>query len=99
MVHFIRNSKNQTLIECEVYNNDLHSAVDIKVFGPMLLDLQILNHEEINDFINDVGNLDEIRGWWWEKEEWAGGYNSVDDFVKEKYDDFAKKWNLNYITD
>jgi hypothetical protein len=43
--------------------------------------------------------LDQIRGWWWEGAEDSGDYESIDDFVKEKFIAVAKKYDLNYVTD
>jgi hypothetical protein len=97
MIHFLRNQRNQTIIECEVYNDDLSTGTNIGNYSMMLIDLH--NKDLHYPFINDISQLDEIRGWWWERVEDSGNYKSIDDFVKEKFIEVAKKYDLNYVTD
>jgi hypothetical protein len=97
MVHFLRNKQNRTIIECEVYNNDLSSSTNIGEYSKMLIDLH--NKDLHYPFISSISDLDEIRGWWWEQAEDSGNYKSIDEFVKEKFLEVAKKHNLNYVTD
>jgi hypothetical protein len=97
MVHFLRNDKNRTIIECEVYKDDLSSSTNIEEYSKMLLDL---HHKDLHYiFIQSISDLDEIRGWWWEQAVDSGDYESMDDFVKEKFLSVAKKFKLNYVTD
>lgn len=97
MIHFLRNKINHTIIECEVYKDDLSAATNIENYSMMLIDLH--NKDLHNPFINDISELDQIRGWWWEMAEDSGDYKSIDDFVKEKFIAVAKKYDLNYVTD
>lgn len=97
MIHFLRNNLNRTIIECEVYNNDLHTATNIGEYSKMLIDLH--NKDQHYPFINSISELDEIRGWWWEQAMDSGKYTSIDEFVKEKFLEVAKRHNLNYVTD
>lgn len=97
MIHFLRNKQNRTIIECEVYNGDLHAATNIEEYSNMLIDLY--NKDLHYPFIQSISDLDEIRGWWWEQAEDSGEYKSIDDFVKEKFLEVAEKHNLNYVTD
>ncbi len=97
MIHFLRNELNRTIIECEVYNNDLSAATNIKEYSWMVIDLQ--NKDMHGPFIEAIGDLDEIRGWWWEQAQDSGQYNSIDDFVKEKFLQVAQRYGLNYVTD
>ena len=97
MIHFLRNQRNQTIIECEVYNDDLSTGTNIENYSMMLIDLH--NKDLHYKFISDISQLDEIRGWWWEMAEDSGNYKSIDDFVKEKFIEVAKKYDLNYVTD
>ena len=97
MIHFLRNKQNRTIIECEVYNNDLSAATNIEEYSKMLIDLH--NKDLHYSFIKSISDLDEIRGWWWEQAEDSGEYESIDKFVKEKYLNVAKMYNLNYVTD
>jgi hypothetical protein len=97
MIHFLRNKINHTIIECEVYKDDLSAATNIENYSMMLIDLH--NNDLHNPFISDISELDQIRGWWWEMAEDSGDYKSIDDFVKEKFMAVAKKYDLNYVTD
>lgn len=97
MTHFLRNKKNQTIISCDVGNDDLSSAIDIEIFSVMLIDQYNLN--EHAKLIREFSDLDEIRGWWWEQAKDSGEYESIDMFVKEKYLNVAKIYDLNYVTD
>ena len=97
MIHFLRNKQNRTIIECEVYNGDLHAATNIEEYSKMLIGLH--NKDLHYPFIQSISDLDEIRGWWWEQAEDSGEYKSIDDFVKEKFLEVAEKHNLNYVTD
>lgn len=93
MVHFLRNKKNKTIIECDVYGDDLNSSVDIREYTKMFL--LLLD----NTFMESIAELDEIRGWWWEQAKDSGEYKTIDEFVKEKFLWVAKEFDLNYVTD
>jgi hypothetical protein len=97
MIHFLRNEKNRTIIECEVYKNDLSAATNIEEYSKMLIHLY--NKDLHYSFIKSISDLDEIRVWWWEQAEDSGKYESIDEFVKEKFLEVAEKYNLNYVTD
>jgi hypothetical protein len=97
MVHFLRNENNRTIIECEVYKDDLSAGTNIENYSTMLIDLH--NKGLHHPFISDISQLDQIRGWWWEMAKDSGDYKSIDDFVKEKFMEVAKKYDLNYVTD
>lgn len=97
MIHFLRNDKNRTIIECSVYNGDLSAATNIEEYSKILIDLH--NKDLHYPFIKVMSDLDEIRGWWWEQEEDSGNYESIDKFVEEKFLEVAKKYNFNYVTD
>lgn len=97
MIHFLRNDKNRTIIECEVYNDDLSASTNIEEYSKILIDLH--NKDLHHPFIQAISDLDEIRGWWWEQAKSSGEYKSIDDFVKEKFLIVANKYKLSYITD
>ena len=97
MIHFLRNEINRTIVECEVYNDDLSASTNIENYSMMLIDLH--NKDLHYPFIGAISQLDQIRGWWWEGAEDSGDYESIDEFVKEKFMAVAKKYNLNYVTD
>lgn len=97
MVHFLRNKQNRTIVECEVYGNDLSTSANIEEYSKMLLDLH--NKHLHYPFIKAISELDEIRGWWWEQAKDSGEYKTIDEFVKEKFLLVAKEFDLNYVTD
>lgn len=97
MIHFLRNKLNRTIVECEVHNNDLSTATNIKEYSEMLIDLQSKGKHE--PFIEAIADLDEIRGWWWEQAKDSGEYTSIDHFVKEKFLEVAQIYDLTYVTD
>jgi len=94
MVHFLRTKDNKTIIECEVTKDDLSSALDVSEYSNLLL-----SNDNKDNLIDDFSDLDDIRGWWWEKEEMMGDWKSIDEFVSHHYKIVALKYNLNYITD
>ncbi len=99
MVHFLRNRNNQTIIECDVSTNDLHSSVDLEIYTKEFIVHYTTSNSTANDFMSDISNLDQIRGWWWEKENEFGDWKSIDAFVKAKFVEVADKWGLCYVTD
>jgi hypothetical protein len=96
MIHFLRNLQNDTIIECSVYSNDLRSSVDIETYSYHLLKQTELQKRQ---FIEDINNLSQLRGAWWERYEDSNQYKSIDAFVKEQYKIVADRWDLLYITD
>lgn len=96
MIHFLRTKENKTIIECEVYSNDLSSAIDIYEYSMFLLNLEA----DLNEmFVDDINNLNEIRGLWWEKEKDFGNWKSIDEYVASQYKKIGKEWGLKYVTD
>lgn len=96
MVHFIRDERNRTIIECETTNKlnkeqDLHSYIDVAEYS----DLLHFNSERFNEIKWDFDSLHNLR------REWFEGFHdgSMDDFVKDNYSRIAKKYSLNYVTD
>ena len=97
MIHFLRNKENRTIVECEVYKDDLSAATNIITYSEMLLDFD--NKELQKYFIAMIYELDQIRGWWWEQAKDSGEYKTIDEFVKEKFLWFVKEFDLTYVTD
>ena len=96
MVHYLRDERNRTIIECETFNKlsenpDLSSSIDVAEYS----DLLYFNQDKFNEIKWDFDLLHNIRRDWFE------GFNegSIDNFVKDYYSRVAKKYNLNYITD
>jgi hypothetical protein len=110
MTHYIITKiDNKTLIECETVIKDtypdLSASVNIKLFSYYLIGiLESIKNSSIeysmfeDKFINDVYELSEIRGLWWEKA--INNYNNIDDFVKDLFNEFVKNWDyFKYVTD
>ena len=96
MVHFLRNEKNRTIIECDVYSDDLRASTSIPEYTAYLLGL---GAEDALDFMSDIAQLDEIRGWWWERASEFEKWYSIDSFDEEKFSEIANKWDLSYVVD
>lgn len=99
MVYFLRNEQNRTIIECTVYTDDLSASVDVLEYTKKLLEIYTQSNFNANEFANDISNLSEIRGTWFEYEMDFGDSKSIDDFVKKSFIKVAEKWNLKYVTD
>ena len=92
MIHFLRDAKNRTIIECEVYGDDLSSAISIPEYSYLLLE-----SNDPNTLMWDFDELDNLRRIWFEGAE--DDYQSMNEFVIQYYSRVAKKHNLNYVTD
>ena len=99
MVHFIRNGENRTIIECEVTPKDLSASVDILYYTEHYRSLYGKDVAEAVYFMDSMSELSGIRSWWWEGEEDSGKWNSIDEFVKDKFYRFAVIFELNYSQD
>jgi hypothetical protein len=99
MVHYLRNSQGRTIIECETSEKDLSSSVYIQEYSRMLLNLSEANRSYAKSFLDEISDLDGIRGSWWEMEEDSGKWKSIDDFVAHQFKEVSSKWGLNYVTD
>ena len=74
MVLFLRNKKNETILDCDVYQKEdvetdrqyieLSSTVCIEPYSLLLLSLPTL--AERVECMKDFGYLQELRGWLWE---------------------------------
>lgn len=96
MVHYLRDERNRTIIECETFNKlgkdkDLSSSIDVAEYS----DLLHFNQDKFNEIKWDFDSLHNIRRDWFE------GFHecSMEEYVKNQYSRVAKKYNLNYITD
>ena len=96
MVHFLRDGKNNTLIECEVYDRDLSANIDVENYSNHLLAIRFSDQYSCSSFIDDFRYLSEIRRAWWEDEP---GVQGPEEFVAEEFLRVATKWDLNYVVD
>jgi hypothetical protein len=96
MVHFLRDNKNNTIIECEVTEDDLSSSVNLESYSEFLWNIE--DYAILQEFISDMDSLNEIRGGWWEVENETGN-RDMEQYVEDCFKEVADKWHLNYITD
>jgi len=69
MIHFLRNDKNETLLDLEVFTNDdgtpdLGVSIDIANYTDFLLSRDDDEQRQKIKFVFD--KLSESRGWYWE---------------------------------
>lgn len=93
MVHYLRNN-NKTLVDIDSTKDDFSCTVLIKEYSEYLLSL---DKEKMSDFIKDMDNVQEMRGFYFE-------FNQdeeipIDVFIKSNLKELSEKWNLKYITD
>jgi hypothetical protein len=100
VVHYLRNEKNDTVVEVSVHGDDLSSSVNISVFAKEVLELHSDGRtEKLQDFIDGIDDLNEIRGGWWEHPNNSEKWDSIDAFVESVMRDYSKKLCLFYVTD
>lgn len=113
MTLYLRNDKNRTLFETDVWVNtdynpdgtkhtyvELSATVNITNYSNLLLE----NIKNKNKVIHDFDSLSELRGWLWERyfmvDENDG--SQIDDVIKKVkviLTKVAKDYNLNLIVD
>ena len=70
MTIFIRNKKNRSLVEIEVYSNkdgtckDISSGVVIDTYSELLLNEE--NKDAQQYIVSRFSDIDELRAWYWE---------------------------------
>lgn len=104
MTLFIRNTKNETIVDVELYKTnkiiELHSAINIDTYSRFLLE----NLDRKSTIIGDFSFLAELRGWLWESY-FGGSQNNIKEYdrVVEQVTRFMKnianEYNLYFITD
>jgi hypothetical protein len=102
MTLFLRNSKNQTVVDIEINftknGQDLHSVVVIETYSKLLL--ENLNRSE--EVIKDFTEISQLRGWFWEVYMEMTAEPSQKDCVekvKAILIALADKYKLDYIVD
>ena len=95
MIHYVRDSKNNTIIDCESLEEDLHCVVDIRFYTMILLSLE---KDKQLQFISDVDALSEIRGAYFEDYNYCKKI-PTHTFCRDILKNFSKKWNLFYLED
>lgn len=104
MTLYLRNQKNQTIVDIEFYKKEnyleLKSVIVIDTYSEFLLS----NLDRKNEIIKTFDYLSELRGWLWEiyfmkKRNTIEKYNDVLSTLKIELKRIAKEFNLLFITD
>ena len=113
MIHFLRDSKNRSILDLELFVKhpkslgeegepyiELYSNVLIEPYSDFLLD----NLNESAAIIRDFDELSQLRGWLWEvyfmsKKNEEKYFDDVQNIISNKLRLIAKKYQLSYITD
>ena len=64
MIHFLRDTNNNTIADCESLKNDISCCIDIRHYTMFLLKLE-KESDKLN-FMNDIDCISEIRGGFFE---------------------------------
>lgn len=97
--YFLRDKFNQTIVDCEVSKKDVHCAINISNYTKFYTSLYDEDEAIALGFRDDIDEISEIRGWWWEREEDDPKWKSIDEFVDSVFSDTAEHWQLNYVKD
>jgi hypothetical protein len=102
MIHFLKNNKGKTIIECEsMYGDleDLFSSIYLINYTNDFMEQYSLNKKRANDFMLGISNLDALRNLWWETECENEKWDSLDHFIRHHYTSLAQKIGLKYSND
>ena len=92
MTHYLRYD-GKTIVDADLRpNNDFSVCVCIDVFGEFLL-----HHSNQKEIIKDFGDIQELRGLYWE----TNYHNrfTPDQFLEKQLKHYARKYALHYLTD
>lgn len=104
MIIYLRNEKNKTLLDVELFIKkdyvELHSSVILDEYSNKLIKLHD-NLEDYQQFITDFNELSELRGWLCEvyQDTEKENYNDIKKQLLEIISTIAVKWNLIVVTD
>jgi hypothetical protein len=96
MVHFLKNKKNKTIIECESIDDDLFSSIYLINYTNYFLEYYNLDKEKANDFLLEMCDLDSIRNLWWESNYVNKNWRDIDHFIRDRYEKSSEKLGLIY---
>jgi len=97
MTLFLRNSKNETIVDIEVSDKDLSSVVVIETYSKLLLSQK--NKEQV---IKDFSEIDELKGWYFEVFLETNPNPTKENLIKIlkiMLTEVAEKYNLSYVED
>ncbi len=93
MIHFLRDKNNHTVVDIEAMPEDIRCVVVIERFAEKLLSLSSSLRPL---FIADMQLIQEIRGYYHEKNTW----NETPDVIARNWlIPVAQRWDLVYVTD
>ncbi len=93
MIHFLRDKNNNTVVDIEAMPKDIRCVVVIEHFAEKLLSLSDSMRPL---FIADMQLIQEIRGYYFEKNTWN---ETPDEIARNWLIPVAQRWNLGYVTD
>lgn len=93
MIHFLRDKRNNTIVDIEALLSDIRCVVVIEHFATKLLSL---SHTRRKLFIADMQLIQEIRGYYFEQNT---GKETSDAIAQKWLIPVAQRWDLDYITD
>jgi hypothetical protein len=108
MILFLRNSKNESIVDIELFEKgdyiELRSVICIQPYSELLLSEFVNNPIGVDEMIKTFDELSELRGWLWEvyfmgEQNTASEFENVLKEVQTRLKGVAKKYNLNFITD
>lgn len=101
MIYFLRDKKNRTILDCEVYEKDgrpeICSTIIITPYSDYLL-----SHSRQSDVIQTFDRLSQLRGWLWEKAEMEGitDIKQIREAIEADIKAVAKRLpDLHFVTD
>jgi len=95
MVHFLRSSDNNSVVDSTALEDDLSVGIDIAEFSKPLLSTP---EEKRQELIDDFWAVQELRGEWFETPG-LRTEETPDEFLGRRLREIGKKWNLGYVTD
>lgn len=93
--YYLRDEDNNSVVDAEVFKNDLRVVVPLGSFCDKLLDLSIAKRAP---FITEMTGIQELRGEWFERALPFGAEN-INDFVTRRLKDVGNRWNLVLVID
>lgn len=91
MVHFLRDHKNNTIVDCDASADDIGCLVDIQHYSIFLLH----NLTRTREIVADFAAIQEIRGEFFE----SGWKGTPDELAEVRVRVLADKYGLVYVTD
>ncbi len=93
MIHFLRDKNNHTIVDIGALPCDIRCVVVIEHFAEKLLSLSSSLRPL---FIADMQLIQEIRGYYHEKNTWK---ETPDEIARNWLIPVAQRWDLTYVTD